>query len=197
MKTTIFNTPILSTIYHYLSKFIMRLLGWRVDGKLPDLPKFILIGAPHTSNWDFILFLGVIFSLRANVRFMGKAELFRFPIGWFFRYCGGVPVDRKKSTGLVEQMVKASNESDRFILTIAPEGTRHHITEWKRGFYHIAKSARIPIVMAIVDGKHKTVHVGQVFHPTEDIEADMKTIMGVFEGVAGIKPRRKYITLEN
>jgi 1-acyl-sn-glycerol-3-phosphate acyltransferase len=197
MKTTIFNTPILSTIYHYLSKFIMRLLGWRVDGKLPDLPKYILIGAPHTSNWDFILFLGVIFSLRANVRFMGKAELFRFPIGWFFRYCGGIPVDRNKSTGLVEQMVKASKESDMFILTIAPEGTRHHVTEWKRGFYHIAKRAGIPIVMAIVDGKHKTVHVGQVFLPTEDIEADMKTIMGVFEGVAGVKPRRKYITLEN
>jgi 1-acyl-sn-glycerol-3-phosphate acyltransferase len=196
MKTTIFNTPILSWFYHHLTKFIMRLLGWRVDGKLPDLPKFVLIGAPHTSNWDFVLFLGVIFTLRANVRFMGKAEVFRWPIGGFFRYCGGVPVDRKKSTGLVEQMVKACNESDRFILTIAPEGTRHHVTEWKRGFYHIAKSAGIPIVMAVVDGKHKTVRIGQVFHPTDDIEADMKAIKGVFEGVVGINPRRKYITLE-
>jgi len=175
----------------------MRLIGWRVEGQLPDLPKFILIGAPHTSNWDFVLFLGVIFTLRANVRFMGKVEVFRPPFGWFFRYCGGVPVDRKKSTGLVEQMVKASNESERFILTIAPEGTRHQVSEWKRGFYHIAKGAGLPIVMAIVDGKHKTVRVGQVFQPTEDMEADMKIIKGFFEGITGINARRKYITLES
>ena len=193
---TIFNTPILSSILHYLTRFIMRLLGWRVDGKLPDLPKYVLIGAPHTSNWDFILFLGIIFTLRANVRFMGKAELFRFPHGPFFYYCGGIPVDRKKSTGLVEQMVEACHKSDKFILTIAPEGTRHHVTEWKRGFYHIAKNAGVPIVMAVVDGKHKEVRVGQVFQPTDDMEADMKNIQGFFTGVVGINPRRKYITLE-
>lgn len=196
MNTTIFNTPILSTLYHYQAKFLMRRLGWRVEGTLPDIPKFVLIGAPHTSNWDFVLFLGLMFYLRANVHFMGKAELFRWPIGWFFRYCGGIPVERRKSTGLVEQMVKVSNESERFILTIAPEGTRHQVVEWKRGFYHIAKSAGIPIVMAVVDGKHKTVRLGQVFHPTGDIEADMRYIQESFAGVVGIHPRRKYITLE-
>jgi 1-acyl-sn-glycerol-3-phosphate acyltransferase len=94
-------------------------------------------------------------------------------------------------------MVKVSNESKEFILTIAPEGTRHHVVEWKRGFYHIAKEAGIPIVFAAVDGKHKEVRIGQVFHPTGDIEADMKTIQGYFSGVVGINPRRKYITLES
>jgi 1-acyl-sn-glycerol-3-phosphate acyltransferase len=197
MKTTIFNTPILSTFFHYLARIIMRLAGWRINGKLPDLPKYVLIGAPHTSNWDFLLFLGVIFSLRANVHFMGKAELFRFPVGWFFRYCGGVPVDRKKSTGLVDQMVRACSEAENFILVIAPEGTRHQVAEWKRGFYHIAKNAGIPIVIAIVDGRHKTVHLGQVFQPTVDMEADMKAIKSLFEGVPGIKQRRKYITLQS
>ena len=129
---------------------------------------------------------------------MGKAELFRFPIGWFFYYCGGVPVDRKKSTGLVDQMVEACNKADKFILTIAPEGTRHYVTDWKRGFYYIAKSAGIPIVMGQVDGKHKTIHIlKDVFHPTDDIEADMKIITGFFEGVVGINPRRKYITLKS
>ncbi|MFT3892281.1 MAG: lysophospholipid acyltransferase family protein [Anaerolineales bacterium] len=194
---TIFNTPILSFFFHLLTRAIMWMVGWRVQGKLPDLPKFVLIGAPHTSNWDFILFLGVMFTLRADVRFMGKAELFRSPIGFFFRYCGGIPVDRKKSTGLVDQMVDAAKGADHFILTIAPEGTRHHVTEWKRGFYHIAKGAGIPIVMAVVDGKHKEIRVGQIFHPTDDIEADMKCIQGYFEGVTGINPRRKYITLES
>jgi 1-acyl-sn-glycerol-3-phosphate acyltransferase len=197
MKPTIFNAPVLSAIYHHLAKFLMRLSGWRIDGELPDLPKFVLIGAPHTSNWDFLLFLGVIFTLRANVHFMGKAEIFRNPFGWFFYWCGGIPVDRKKSTGLVEQMVEACNKADRFILTIAPEGTRHQVQEWKHGFYHIAKGAGIPIVMAIVDGKHKTVRIGQVFHPTDNMEADMKTIKGVFEGIVGINPRKKYITLQS
>jgi len=196
-QVTIFNTPMLSALLHHLTKFVMKLAGWRVEGELPDIPKFILIGAPHTSNWDFVLFLGVIFTLRANVRFMGKAELFRSPIGFFFRYCGGIPVDRSKATGLVDQMVQAVRESSRFILTIAPEGTRHRVRAWKRGFYHIAKGAGIPIVIAVVDGKHKTVRVGQVFQPTEDMEADMKTIQGFFKGVVGISPRRKYIPLNS
>lgn len=194
---TIFNTPLLSTWFHYVARFLMRLFGWHIEGKLPDIPKFVLIGAPHTSNWDFVLFLGLVFTLRVNVHFMGKVELFRSPIGWFFRYCGGIPVDRKKSTGLVEQMVKVINQSKEFILTITPEGTRHQVAEWKRGFYHIAKDAGIPIVMGVVDGRHKTVRLGQVFYPTGDIEADMKTIQGYFTGVAGIRPRKKYITLEN
>ena len=176
----------------------MRLLGWRVEGTLPDLPKYVLIGAPHTSNWDFVLFLGLIFYLRANANYMAKASLFNFPIGWFFRYCGGIPVDRKKSTGLVDQMVDACNKADNFILTIAPEGTRHHVSDWKRGFYHIAKGAGIPIVMVKVNGKARTVQIiKDAFHPTDDIEADMQAIKGNFEGVVGINPRRKYITLES
>ena len=198
--TTIFNTPILSGIFHVLTKISMALAGWRIEGKLPDLPKYILIGAPHTSNWDFVLFLGIIFSLRANVRFMGKAELFRWPVGGFFRYCGGIPVDRKRSQGLLDQIVKASAESERFILTIAPEGTRHEVADWKRGFYHIAKGAGIPIVMAKVDGIQKTAHVGEVFQPGTDIEADMKAIQASFTGMTGINPRKKtkkkYLTLE-
>ena len=197
LKTTIFNTPILSTFLRIIANLILRMVGWRVDGKLPDLPKYILIGAPHTSNWDFMLFLGVIFHLKANVRFMGKAELFRNPFGWFFYWCGGVPVDRKKPTGLVEQMVDACNQSERFVLTIAPEGTRHYVSEWKMGFYHIAKSAGIPLVMAIVDGKKKTVHVGQVFHPTENMAEDIKAIKEYFSGVVGINQRKKYITLRD
>jgi len=196
MKITIFNTPILSPLLRLLSNSIMRLFGWRVDGTVPDLSKFIIIGAPHTSNWDFILFLGIVFHLKINASYMGKVELFRNPFRWFFYYCGGIPVDRSRSTGLVEQTVEACNKAKQFILVIAPEGTRHGVKEWKRGFYHIAKSAGIPIVLAKVDGKHKTVHVEQVFHPTEDMEADMKAIQDSFKGLLGINPRKKYIPLE-
>ncbi len=195
MKTTIFNTPIVSLFLRFLSNSTMRAAGWRVEGKLPDLPKYIIIGAPHTSNWDFLLFLGVIFRLKANVRYMGKAELFRSAFGWFFYWCGGIPVDRSKSVGLVDQMVDACKKADHFILTIAPEGTRHGVKEWKRGFYHIAKGAGIPIVMAKVDGRRKTMQVGETFYPTNNVEADMQLIQGAFNGMSGVNPRKNYITL--
>lgn len=197
MNRTIFNTPIISTIFHRYAKYLMRRNGWRIEGALPDIPKFVLIGAPHTSNWDAVLLLGVAFSLRANVHVMAKAEAFRFPLSGLFRYCGGIPVDRSKSTGMVDQMVKVFSESEKFILTIAPEGTRHQVVEWKRGFYYIAKGAGVPIVMAIVDGRHKTVRLGQVFYPTDNADADIKAIQSCFAGAGGIKPRRSYITLEN
>jgi 1-acyl-sn-glycerol-3-phosphate acyltransferase len=106
-------------------------------------------------------------------------------------------VDRKKSQGLVEQMVEACNRSDKFILTIAPEGTRHFVSEWKMGFYHIAKNAGIPVVMARVNGKRKSMEVGQIYHLTDNMEADIKAIKGFFDGMAGINPRKKYITLKN
>ena len=188
MNTTIFNTPILSTFLHHLTKFLLYLTGWKVEGQLPDLPKFVLIGAPHTSNWDFVLFLGVVFALRTNVHFMGKAELFRGPLGGFLHWCGGIPVDRTKSQGLVEQMVQAYKESDHFILMITPEGTRYKVREWKRGFYHIAKNAGIPVVLAILDGARKAVKVGQIFNTTDDMEGDMKTIQGFFANMVGINP---------
>ncbi len=196
VKTTIFNTPILSAFLRLISNSIMRLFGWKVEGTLPDLPKYIIIGAPHTSNWDFMLFLGVIFRLKANVKFMGKVELFRNPFAWFFYWSGGIPVDRSRSVGLVEQMVEACKKAEHFILVIAPEGTRHGVKEWKRGFYHIAKGAGIPIVMAKVDGRRKTMRVGEIFYPTEDLEADMKAMQDAFRGVTGVNPPTQYIPLE-
>jgi 1-acyl-sn-glycerol-3-phosphate acyltransferase len=189
LNTTIFNTPILSKLFHYITGFFLWVFGWRVEGGLPDMPKYVLIGAPHTSNWDFVLFLAVIFRLKSNAQFMGKAELFRKPFGWFFYWCAGIPVDRSKSQGLVDQMVQACQKAEHFILVIAPEGTRNMVNEWKRGFYHIAKGAEIPIVLAIVDGARKVVAVGQIFNPTDDMEADMKTIQGFYAGMVGINPR--------
>jgi 1-acyl-sn-glycerol-3-phosphate acyltransferase len=196
MKTTIFTTPFLSFVLRQISNLIMFLAGWRIKGDLPNIPKYVLIGAPHTSNWDFVLFLGLVFYLKVDVRYMGKAELFHFPYGWFFYYCGGVPVDRKNPVGLVEQMIEAANQSSKFILTIAPEGTRHKVTEWKSGFHRIATGAGIPIVMVKVDGANKIVHVGEIFHPTENMDADMKFIQESFNGIVGINPRKKYIPLQ-
>lgn len=195
-RRTIFETPIISTFMRMLASLVLWISGWRIEGKLPDLKKYVIIGAPHTSNWDFVLFLGAILHLKASVRYMGKAELFRGPFAWFFYWCGGIPVNRGKSHGLVEQMVDAFNASETFALTITPEGTRHYVAEWKMGFYHIAKQAGVPVVMAVVDGKKKILRIGAIYHLTENADKDMKNIKGFFAGMQGINPRRKYITLE-
>ena len=189
VNTTIFNTPFVSSFFHYLTKLLLRAFGWRVEGKLPDIPKFVVIGAPHTSNWDFVLFLALAFSLKANPRYLGKAELFRSPLGFFFKWCGGIPVDRSKSTGLVEQTVQAIEESREFILVITPEGTRGQVRAWKSGFYHIAKKAGIPIALGFIDHPRKTIGIGPTFMPTDNMDADMKAIQSYYAGMVGINPR--------
>jgi 1-acyl-sn-glycerol-3-phosphate acyltransferase len=190
LNTTIFDTPILTGLLRSLSRLLLGLFGWRVQGRIPDLPRFILLGAPHTSNWDFILMVALGLTLHTKFQFMGKAELFRSPLGWFFRWCGGIPVERNKSVGLVEQMADVFRRSDQFRLGIAPEGTRDKVSEWKTGFYHIAKTAGVPVVLGFVDGQNKTVEIGPTFHLTDDMQADIKSIQGFYAKMVGIHPSR-------
>jgi len=189
MKFTIFNTPIFTPVLRAVTKVIMRLVGWRVEGKAPQHSKYIWIGAPHTSNWDFMLMLALGLCLKEDFRYMGKAELFRSPIGFFFYWCGGIPVDRSKSSGLVEQMIEAMNSAPNFNLAIAPEGTRDLVNRWKTGFYHIAKGANVPIVLGYVDAKRKVVGAGDIFTLTDDMEADMQTIQSYYKQFTGINSR--------
>jgi len=188
LKTTIFNTPILTPIFRGLSRFFLQLYGWHVVGQLPDIPKFVVVGAPHTSNWDFVMFLALAFVLRGDLRYMGKKELFYPPYGWFFRWCGGVPVDRSKPHGLVEQTVQAIQEAERFQLVITPEGTRSKVGKWKMGFYHIAKQAYIPIVTGYVDTRTKICGIGPTFTPGDDMEADVEALQAFFKDKVGINP---------
>ncbi len=189
MKRTIFNTPLITPAFRYLFKAALRFLGWRVVGQLPDNPKFVIVGAPHTSNWDFVMFLALAFILKGDLRYMGKKELFRWPFTGFFKWCGGVPVDRSRSQGLVEQTVRAIQESDHFQLVITPEGTRKVVGEWKRGFYHIAKQTDIPVVAGYVDSRTKTCGIGPIFKLTDDVEADIKAMQAFFKDKVGINPR--------
>lgn len=190
MKTTIFTTPLLTDFLRGLSRLFFRLTGWRVVGSLPDLPKYIIVGVPHTSNWDFVIFIGLALYLRGDIRYMGKSQLFRWPLGGFFRWCGGYPVDRSKPQGLVDQMADAFRENARFTLTITPEGTRHKVQEWKTGFYHIAKKAGVPVSLGFVDSATKTCGIGPTFYLTEDMNADMQAIKAFFVGKMGIRPHR-------
>jgi len=190
VKRTIFNTPIITPAFHFLFKLGLWLTGWRVVGQLPDIPKFVIAGAPHTSNWDFVIFLALAFILKGDLRYMGKKELFRWPIGWFFRWCGGVPVDRSKPQGLVEQTVLAMQKADKFQLIITPEGTRKRVGEWKMGFYHIAKQAGVPVSTGFVDSVSKTCGIGPTFTLSDDMEADIANIKAFFTDKVGINPRQ-------
>ena len=188
MKRTIFTTPLVTPAFRYFFGVALRLAGWRVVGKLPDIPKFVVVGAPHTSNWGFVMFVALAFVLEGDLRYMGKKELFYWPYGGFFRWCGGVPVDRSKHHGLVEQTVCAIQASDHFQLVITPEGTRKKVGHWKQGFYYIAEQAGIPIVAGFVDSRTKTCGIGPTFTLTDGMEADIKTIQAFFKDKVGINP---------
>lgn len=164
--------PDTSLLLSRFTRFIFTLAGWHTEGELPNEPKFIVVGAPHTSNWDGLLLVFYATIHRARMQWLGKHTLFRFPFGWLMRLAGGVPINRSTTKNAVEQAVQVFNEREKLILTIAPEGTRHKSDNWKTGFYYIALGAKIPLVMGYVDYAAKAVGIGPTLFPTGDIEAD-------------------------
>jgi len=159
---------------------VLALLGWRVTGAFPNEPKMVMIGAPHTTNWDFVVALAAAFSLRLGFSWVGKHLLFRPPVRWFFRWLGGIPVDRRASHGFVQQMVGEFERRSRFLLAIAPEGTRKAVDRWKTGFYHIAHGAGVPIVIVTFDNARKAIHIGPAMIPSGDLAVDMDRILALY-----------------
>jgi 1-acyl-sn-glycerol-3-phosphate acyltransferase len=171
-----------------LGRFMMRARGWRVEGNLPDIPRMVLIVAPHTSNWDFLTGLWVKLAMHMGGRFVGKHTLFRFPLGVFMRWLGGVPVDRAAAAGFVGEAARAVREAERMTLVIAPEGTRRRADKWKSGFYRIAMEAGVPIVPAGFDYPRKVVFFAPPFHPTGDYERDLAVLRGLFRADMAARP---------
>ncbi len=166
----------------YIFKLIFKLAGWKIIGGVPaDQKKYIIIAAPHTSNWDFIIGVMVRSIVGFKSKFLGKKSLFRVPYGWFFRWLGGYPVDRSQRTKLVDQVIEIFNQHAEFVIAIAPEGTRQNVNQWKTGFYYIAHGAGIPIVRAKIDIMQKEVRFFEPFWPTGDIDIDMPKIKEVFQ----------------
>jgi hypothetical protein len=147
-----------------------------------------MIVAPHTSNWDFALFLPIVFVLNLRLRVLIKHTLFWPPLGWFLRYCGGIPVDRRAARNYVKELVGEFERRDFFHLLITPEGTRSPRTKWKTGFYQIAMAANVPILMAAVDEKTKSVGVERILYPTGDVQADMAEIYAFYDQFGGLRP---------
>ncbi len=185
MKHTIFDTPLINPLIRWISLFILKVLGWKIEGKKPDIPKYLLIAAPHTSNWDFVLTLLVAFGLNLKVYIMAKKELTNWPGGFLFRWLGVIPVDRSQSTNTVDQAIQLFQENENLAVVIAPSGTRKKVRKWKTGFYNIANGAGIPIGMGFLDYGRKTGGIGPLFQPTGDIEADMIAIRAFYADIEG------------
>lgn len=174
----------------FIFKFIFDSLGWKIQGSFPpELKKYIVAVAPHTSGWDFPVGIMVRSILRMkNTKFLGKNSLFRPPFGWFFRLMGGYPVDRSKHNDMVQQVADIFNRHDRFILGLAPEGTRQKVDKLRTGFYYIAKKANVPIIPCGFDFEKKVVIIGTPFYPTDNVEADMNFLLSFYRNIKGKNP---------
>ena len=187
MHRTIFTTPVVNTLLRAGSIAFLNLTGWKVEGALPaEASKSVFIAAPHTSNWDLPYTLMVCFVLRANIVWMGKSSIFKWPFGSVMRWLGGISVNREQSTNLVAASAQALAAADDSVqLIVPPEGTRGKTRHWKTGFYYIALQAKVPIVMAYMDYSQKRSGLGPLFYPSGDIEKDMVAIKAFYAPMKG------------
>ena len=187
MHRTIFDTPVVNTLLRGLSLAILKVTGWKVEGALPpNTPKCVMIAAPHTSNWDLPNTLMAAFALRLHIYWMGKESIFKPPFRHLMMWLGGIPVNRDRANNLVAASAQAIVDADQPLqLVVPPEGTRQKTRYWKTGFYYIALSAKVPIVLAYMDYKRKISGLGPLFHPTGDVEADMVKIKAFYAGFSG------------
>jgi len=179
------------TFSQFLANWLLKLIGWQVVGVFPDIPKFVLVGAPHTSNWDFPLAMLLMYSTGVRFNWIGKDSLFRPPFGRLFKRLGGIPVRRGQNDNFVSQIVEAFENSKRLIIAIAPEGTRSKIQYWKTGFYYMALGARVPLVLGFIDYGRKQVGVGPLVHPSGDIKADFSRLQEFYINITGRYPEKQ------
>ncbi len=167
----------------------MSLTGWKFEGEVPDEPKFVMIVAPHTSNWDFPVGVAALFALGFNISFLAKHTLFKWPLGIFMHWLGGIPVQRAERRDRVAETIEAFRSNDQLILAIAPEGTRKLVEKWKTGFYYVADGAGVPIAPVAFDYGSKTVRLGAPFYTTGNIDLDMPELKKFFAGVVARHPK--------
>ncbi|MDH5475043.1 MAG: 1-acyl-sn-glycerol-3-phosphate acyltransferase [Cyclobacteriaceae bacterium] len=177
----------LKSIYRFV---FFKVIKWKIIGDFDNIvDKYVVIVAPHTSNWDFIIGVMARSILNiSNVKFLGKSQLFRWPYGFIFRAMGGHPVERTKQNNIVEAVVDLFNSKEKFAIALAPEGTRKKVNEFKKGFYHIAVGAEVPIYKVGFDFSKKTILVDKPFYPTDNMEEDMLTIMNFYRSIRGKHP---------
>ncbi|WP_341359631.1 1-acyl-sn-glycerol-3-phosphate acyltransferase [Georgenia sp. M64] len=177
------------TLRHAFARLVWTVTGYRhVSQPLAPDGAGLLIGAPHTSNWDFILMLGITWELDLETRWLGKHQLFLRPFGPLMRALGGIPVDRRSPHGLVSDIVGRIRSGERFYLVVTPEGTRGRSEYWKSGFYRIAMEAGLPVTLGYVDSERRTTGLGPTLRLTGDVAADMDKVREFYAGKLGYRP---------
>ncbi len=169
----------------WLSATALRLAGWRAMGSLPNASKFIIVGAPHTSNWDFVLVMLASIKLNVRISWMGKQSLFSGVQGGMMRWLGGIAIDRKAAGGVVAENVRAFNRAKQLVLCITPEGTRSDADQWKSGFYRIAQEAEVPILLATFDFRNRVLWLGPTLEVSGDYGTDLEAIQAHYHGIQG------------
>lgn len=169
----------------------LRMAGWRVETPPPDAAKYVLVAAPHTSNWDFVVMMAAGMALGVWPHWVGKHTLFAPPIGWFARKLRGIPVDRRAAGNMVEQLAAQFALRDRLVLAMPPEGTRGRAEYWKSGFYHVALAAGVPVALGYVDFGRKVAAIGPLLSPSGDVGADMDRIRAFYADKVGRHPERQ------
>jgi len=187
---TVFDTPVVSHVLAWVSRLVLRLRRWRMVVHLPETERFVAVFAPHTSYWDVPLMLMAALANRVRGHWLGTHRLFRRPFGWFFRWLGGIPVDRSRSNGIVAIAVDEFTGRDRLVLGLAPEGTRFPAERWKTGFYHIAVGAQVPLVLTFLDAGTRTIGAGDWFVPGGDLASDAARIRDFYADKVGIRRSR-------
>lgn len=174
---------------YWLGNLYLRLLGWKMLGQKPPYKKYLILAAPHTSNWDVPLMLAMSYVYGIRLSWIGKHSLFRGPWGALMRLIGGVPVDRRARHDAVQQMIEEFARRDELCLAITPEGTRGRADYWKSGFYHIALGAGVPIVLGLLDYRRKVGGLFEAVHATGDLKADMDKIRAFYSNASGKHPQ--------
>ena len=168
-------------LFPSLGRLTMRLTGWTFRGALPELPKYVIVVAPHTSNWDFPVGVAALFALDLDAHWFGKESLFRGPMGFALRLLGGRPVRRDTPDGVVAEIATAVAAAPRFVIALAPEGTRRQVDHWRTGFYRIAEAADIPIVAVSFDWRHREIGIHPPFRATGNLLDDVAALQALYE----------------
>lgn len=183
------RTGRVNLLLHIIGVVFLKVLGWKVESEPPKVPKYVVIVAPHTSNWDYPLVLAISWYYRMKGAWLGKSEIFSWPVAkHIFRRTGGIPVYRGTCQGLVEQAVQVFKERDELVLALTPEGTRAKVEYWKAGFYHIALAAGVPIALGYLDFKRKAGGFGPLYYCTGDLEKDLAFIRDFFDTITPRHP---------
>ena len=179
-----------SKILRKIARFGINISGWTIKGRVPDEERIVIIAAPHTSNWDFILAMLAIFGLNIKVRWLGKNSIFKPGFKLFFEWLGGIPVYRDDPSTLIEKVVNIVKKEKSIVIAMTPEGTRKKVKRWKTGFLRIAKQTQSKILLISIDAPTKSIEIGKIYNPSGNSEEDLAYIQNYYSAFRGINPQK-------